>query len=78
MRTLGGLEATALMSVETETHGQLFIYYVPVHSVPEVKDNPLVLMEHEKSGRGTRALTLSVPEAVELHRALGALLSFGR
>jgi hypothetical protein len=76
VRTLGGLEATALMSVETEAHGQLFIYYVPVHSAPEVK-SPIVLMEHEKSGRGTRALTLSVPEAVELYKALGALLSFG-
>ena len=71
----GGPKATRSRRVMSCSDGPVEVGYVPVHSAPEVKDRPLVMLQTlGSSGQPTHRLCFNEAEAWELFTSLGYVL----
>jgi hypothetical protein len=74
----GGPKATRVRRVESCSDGPVEVGYVPVHSAPEVWDNPLVMLQVIKSdGKPGYRMCFNEAEAWELLASLHYVLAVG-
>ena len=67
----GGPKATKLRRVLSVSDGPVEVGWVPVHSAPEVRDNPLLMLQTLKSdGQPGYRICFTASEAFELLSAL--------
>jgi hypothetical protein len=73
----GGPKATRLRRVLSVSDGVVEVGWVPVHSVPEVRDNPLLMLQTLKSdGRASYRICFTESEARELLASLAWVLGY--